>query len=450
MNRRKLRPSVRAAGLLWLVAVAAGPRPREAAAAPQDSSQLVDGVVAVVGDTAITWTELQYYVFELSQGMPVPEDPEGYREALENALTEKVNETVIYVNALSEGITVSDSEVSDLVDDQLSQARRNFPTEAEFQRALAAAGMTVAEYRIRMTERTRVQLIMRQYMSQRYSRMQPLPVSEAEIRQLFEQQREFLGPRPATVSLRQVLILPRPSEEAELAARERAEQVYSRVQAGEEFAVLAGEFSDDATREQGGLLGWVRQGQLLPEFDEAVFRMRPGQISSVVETTVGYHIIKLERVRGAERLARHILFRLDVTDEDMEAARRLAEEVAVALRDGADPDSLVNQHGDPSQQSALTNYQRDGLPPSYQSELAGASPGDVIGPFLLHSQSATGGGWWVVALIQDINPGGEWTLDDVREQYRLRLQEDKALQKIIGDLREATYIETRLDQFLPG
>lgn len=277
--------------------------------------------------------------------------------------------------------------------------------------------------------------------------MQPIPVSEAEIVQAFEAQRPTLGPRPATVNLKQILIAPKPSEAAQLAAREKAEQALSRLRAGEDFAVVAREVSEDiASRENGGDLGWVRQGQLLPEFEEVLFWMRPGQVSGIVETSVGYHIIKLERVRGAERLARHILVRLEVTEEDTEATRELAEEVAAALRGGADIDSLISAHGDPSEQSTLTNYPQDRLPPVYQTAIAGAAPGSIVGPVFM----ASGGGdegKWVVARVSELRPEGEWTLDDVRETLRLDIQMNKTIEKIVGDLRAATYIETRLDQF---
>ena len=103
MNQSTFGAGIRAAGLLWLVA-AAGARPG-IAAAQQDPSQLVDGVVAVVGDTVIVWTELQEHVIEQqAQGMQVPQDPQGLRQFLEEALDQKVNEVVIYIHARRAGI----------------------------------------------------------------------------------------------------------------------------------------------------------------------------------------------------------------------------------------------------------------------------------------------------------------------------------------------------------
>jgi peptidyl-prolyl cis-trans isomerase SurA len=451
MNRIRPKGGLRAAGLVWLVVATAWALPHTATA-QQDPSQLVEGVVAVVGDTAILWTELQEYVIEeQAKGTQIPQDPAEYRRFLEEALDWKINEVVLYIHARRAGITVSDGDVNEFVEEQLAQIRRNFPTEADFQQALLATGITAAEFRIRITQRTRVELVTRQFLRQQYSSTQPVPVSEAEIIQDFERRRAGLGTRPATVNLKQVIIAPEPSEEVELAAREKAEQALSRLRAGEDFALVARELSDDAaSRENGGDLGWVRQGQLLPEFEEVLFWMRPGQVSNLVETSVGYHIIKLERVRGAERLARHILIRVAVTSEDTDATRALAEEVASALREDADIDSLISAHGDPSEQSSLTNYPQEQLPPVYQNAVAGAAVGDVVGPFFMAS-GAGSDGKWVVARISELRPTGEWTLDDVRETLRLQIQEGRTLDKIISDLREATYIEKRLDQFqLPG
>ncbi len=408
--------------------------------------QLIDRIVAVVGDTAILQSELQEFVFTLqTQGVRVPKERSALKEFLKKVLDQKVNQVLLVINAEKEGISVKEDEINQIVDERIAQVRRQFRSPLEFEQALAREGLTPAEYRLRLADQVRSDLLAQRYLQTKVSGLQPIPVSEDEIRERFEAQKAALGPKPATVTIKQVIIAPHPSEEAKLAAREEAERALARARSGEDFARLAREYSDDpGTRDKGGELGWVRKGELLPQFEDALFSMRVGQISDIVETSFGYHIINLEQIRGDERRARHILIRPEMTPADTARAHRLADEVAAALRGGASIDSLIQLYGDPTERSSLTKFPEDRLPPEYRTALEGAKADDVIGPFLLPTP-ALGSGKWVVAKLLDRSPGGAWTLDDLRERLRMQIQQEKMLEKIMDDLREATYVQLRPD-----
>ena len=108
-----------------------------------------------------------------------------------------------------------------------------------------------------------------------------------------------------------------PEVDTDKAVRAKAEEVLKRARAGEDFAKLAQEFGSDGTKEQGGDLGWFGPGQMHPDFEKAAFALKPGEISDVIQTSFGFHIIKLEgrkteTVDGKPKemvRARHILFR---------------------------------------------------------------------------------------------------------------------------------------------
>lgn len=436
------------AAALWLaVALVALAAPSSDAMA-QTQSQLVDNIVAIVGDTIILHSELEEYVLDLqAQRIPIPPpDSPDRPEFMQQALERMVADLLIIVAAEREEIVVGDDEVSEMVDQQLAGIRRQFQTQIQFEQALAGRGLSLVEFRLRLSHRARAQLMARRYLEREVSMVNPVPVGEDEILEVWEVQKTALGPKPATVTLKQVIISTRASETERLSAREEAQQALSRALAGEEFARLAREYSDDpGTRDDGGDLGWQQKGNLVAEFEDALWALQPGQISDIVETSFGFHIIKLERVRGNDRQSRHILIRPEITDADEETARQLADSVARALRAGADADSLILAYGDPAERATLTRFPQDQLPDYFRLAIRGAGPGDVVGPIELDAPGLPAK-FSAVKLIE-FNAAGEWTLDDYREVIHQQLEQQKTIDKVVEGLREQTYVEFRLGDY---
>ncbi len=464
-----MRPGQRPAAFQWtpvLIAVLLpfGAARPSAAATVQEQAELVDRIVAVVGDSAVLQSELKEFVFRIqTQGIQVPQcvlawatgeiriplDCPEFDEFIGQLLDQKIDEVLIVLHAQRAGITVSETDINEIVDQRLAAIKRGFQSELQFVQALQGAGLTAAEYRIQLAEQTRAELMTQRFLQQQVSQLLPKPVSEDEIRERFELQKNSLGPKPARVSLKQVIFGAGPSEDSRLHAQETAEKALSRARAGEDFALLAREYSDDpATAERGGELGWVRKGDMVPAFEGALWKLQAGEISELVQTTFGFHIVKLDRIRGEERFARHILVRPELTAEDETQAASLAQELAVALRAGADPDSLIQAHGDPQEQSTLTNFPQDQLPDEYQQALVGANPGDTLDPIKV--TLGLPGGKWAVIRVTAISPGGEWTLDDVRESVRAQLEQEKLLGTLIDELRKSTLIEVRFESPVAG
>lgn len=169
------------------------------------------------------------------------------------------------------------------LDKAITDIKANFPTEAEFQFALKQRGLTVADLRDRLRTTLTVQNLA--------AKVSKATVSEAAIQKHFQEHRAEFD-KPEQVRVRHILV------ESEAEAR----LVLARLNRGEKFEELARALSKDpGSKEQGGDLGFIRKGQLVPEFEQAAFALtRPGQVSPIVKTQYGFHIIRLVEKKPAQ------------------------------------------------------------------------------------------------------------------------------------------------------
>ncbi|HYR06757.1 MAG TPA: peptidylprolyl isomerase [Longimicrobium sp.] len=410
--------------------------------APQPGEELWDGVVAVVGDTTLLRSDVLLALEAMrAEGRTVPTDPAAYGQLVQELVTERVNDLLLIEGARAAGEVVNDTEVELAVEDQIRQVRERFGSEAAFTQALAEAGRTPEGYRQELSRQFADQTLVQRFVRKRMAEMAPPAVSDAEIAAFFEANRARFGTRPASVSFQQVLVRPLPSDSARAAALRTATQVLTELGQGAEFEVLARRYGTDGTRERGGDLGWFRQGQMVREFDQVVFAMRPGQTSGIVETEFGFHVIKLEKVRGPERQARHILIRPEITQANIDAARQRADSVAAAIRAGAQTQELAARYNTPDALRFQQNVPVDQLTPAFQTALEGAVSGTVAGPITVEGGPTPA---FAVVRVTGRQASGEYTVDDQRDRIREMMREQRLMQRLIEELRRDMYVAVNL------
>lgn len=416
-----------------------------AAPAAQPQEDLVDRVLAVVGDTILLYSTVINEVGRLRAAGELPDDPAQIERAARQIVEASVNDMLILTAAKQANITVTDQDVAADVDQRLRDAELEVGSPEAFRELLAAEGGTLEGFRRDLTEVYRSGAIRNQYMTQVLQNRTPPVINESEIQAYFEANRTELEQRPATVSFRQVEITPVPSDSARRAAIAEAEQVLKELRDGGDFEVLARRFSDDASNaENGGDLGWFGTGQMVPEFEEAAFALRAGQTSGIVETDFGFHIIRVDRTRTAERQGRHILIQPEVTEADIEKARVRADSVFDALQAGASIEDLANRYNaeDEYLQGSTTNLIADRIPPEYIAALADAEPNSLVGPFRFQHPR---GPRWVVLRFIERQAARDRTLDDVRSLIRQQLEQQKMVAQHLEELRERIYVDVRLE-----
>ena len=423
---------------------------QQPAAAPQLSAapQVVplDRVVAVVGDVALTQSDLTERVIrKRGEGGKIPTDSAGLAAFMRSTLNELVDEELLLAKGKDLKVEVPDADVANTVDKQLKEVRARFGSETEYRNELAKAGYgTPEEYKRFLTDQVkRDEMIQRTVKKLREDgKIVQANVTDAEVQDAYDRAKGVLPKREASVGWRQIIIAPHASAAAKERAHAKAESLLVELKAGADFEQLAKrESMDPGSRESGGDLGWNRRGKMVPEFERWMFGIAPGQMSPVIETTYGYHIIRVDRVQAGEVKAHHILIAPVIDSNDVARARLEADSVKAAWQRGASFDSLAKQHHDfrsGEETTLLTPYPRAQLPSAYQQGFADHKAGDFV-VFPIGPGGATPPKF-VVAQIASMQSGGDLTLPEVKERFRARLAEEGGVKRLMDGLRKATYV----------
>lgn len=286
---------------------------------------MLDRVVAIVNDGVVLDSDLEAQIETVTtrlkeQKLELPPQNVLRQQVLERLVLQEIQ----MQRATRAGIKVTDEMVNNALQDI---AKRNNLSLSQLPAALAQQGVDYAAYRDDIRREITLQLLRQRDVLQRIS------VTPREIDQFLEKQAKLPSER-SEYNVSHILIAV--SQEAGPmqveAAERRAQDVYERAKAGEDFARLAVAYSNSQTALEGGALGW-RKGSELPTFlADVIARLKPGQVSEPLRTPTGFHIIRLNEVRGGTANAmedqvhvRHILMKTtELADDATVRAKLLA------------------------------------------------------------------------------------------------------------------------------
>lgn len=336
---------------------AAAPAPASRAARPAPGQQL-DGIAAVVNNDIVLQSDVEEQLYLFVMRNQIRPDSVMLDTLRRQILDEMVNEKIIYAEAVRQGMSVSDAEVAREVEKALRDARQRLGEDG-FREQLARENLTEEQLRARYRDEAR-----RQQLAQRLVQksIPQRPVSTAEAEAYFRANPEKFPLAPGEVRVSVIQIPVSADSAADAAGHARILDIQRRLAAGEKFAKLAAELSDDTgSARAGGDLGFFIRGAMEPALEREAFSLPIGKVSEPVHTPYGWHLVEtierdtLKNAAGRDSLdadghaipeahARHILIRVPTTEADRERAKALAERVRAELVNGMDFGTMVRRY----------------------------------------------------------------------------------------------------------
>jgi len=272
--------------LIIVTILAAGSTYLAAQETPADKVAVVNGIA--INRSSLDREVSLYKERSASQGQPLSAEQMG--KAKSAILDRLVEGELLYQESKKQGIRVEAKEI----DDRINELRKRFPNDAEYKSAISKMGISEAEIRTQMERGLAINQLIKIQITDK------IVVSDEESKAFYDSRPELFK-QPEQVKASHILI--KAAQDADEAqkkeARKKIEAVQKKLKGGQDFAALAREFSEGPSAPRGGELGYFGRGQMVPAFETVAFAMKPGEVSDIVETRFGYHLIKVEDKKSA-------------------------------------------------------------------------------------------------------------------------------------------------------
>jgi len=425
-----------------------GPRPpppgaQRPAAAPQGGPVALDRVVAVVNNEALTQFEMneqkRILVQQLRESRLQPPSPDVLdKQVLDRLITERA----LMQYAKETGIRVDDTTVERTI---LRIAQENKMAPEEFRKVLEREGIPYAKYREDVRREVTIQRMREREIDSKVF------VSDAEVDNYLATVNVQAGGESEYLLAHILVRVPEQSSPEQIEQRRaRAEEALAKVKAGEAFAQVAATWSDAPDAQQGGSLGWRTPARMPSVFVDSVRAMKKGQVSGVLRSPAGFHIVTIVDERGRNQPSvvqqthvRHILIKVSELTSDVEAKAKI-DRIRERIDGGAkfDDQARVNSEDASSAKGGDLGWVAAGdLVPDFQAAMDRLKVNEVSQPV------RSPFGWHLIEVLerreQDVSKERQ------RDQARLALRQRKAdeqFQEFVRQTRDRAYVEIKADE----
>ena len=399
----------------------------------------LDHIVAIVNDEVITRQELAKHYQEVVQNLSRQNTPLPPREALEKQLLERmVTELALQQHARNTGVRVDPTQIERALQRIAAQNKLDL---AGLAAALEKSGQSIDGMRNTIRNELLIARARERDVDNRIS------VTDAEIEGYLQTQVQQGVETEYNFAHILVTVPENASPEAIQARRARAEDILAQLARGADFAQLSASHSDASNALQGGAFGWLASGKIPTLFAEALKPLQPGQVSPLLRSGNGFHILRLNDKRGLDATlsvtqthARHILIKTNELTSEADARNRLLQ-LKERIDNGVKFDELARLHSEDASATKggdLGWINPGDTVPDFEKAMNALQPGEISAPI----QSPFG--WHLIQVLerrdQDVTQERQKLM--ARQAIRERKAEE-AFQDWVRQIRDSAYVELR-------
>jgi peptidyl-prolyl cis-trans isomerase SurA len=408
------------------------------------AQQIFDGTAAIVGDEIVLISDINALItsYAIQNKIDITRQPDLYQKLGNQFLERLIDQKLLLIKADEDTIEADEERVEQSLNQQIDYMIQQAGSESKLEEYYSAP-----LYKIKSDMRKEIGNQMRIGIM-REKKFMNLKISRKEVEDFYNTYKDTLPNMKSSVDISHILMQITPSEQSVEEAFLKISEIKTRLDNGEDFAELARQYSEDpGSAKTGGELGFVSRGTLVKEFEETAFSLEKGEISEIVQTQFGFHIIQLLDRQGERINVRHILIQLQPTPQDELVVIENLNAIRNTLltTDSSFEDLAIEYSADPNVQQdrgRLGAFEEGGFQiKEFENAIQDLKIDEISAPF------KTDFGYHIVKLnnrqdARQYNLSGDW---EQIEQWALQDKREKDFNIWLAELRQEIPVVVKVE-----
>ena len=401
------------------------------------TAEVVDQIIAKVGRDVILRSDLQMQILQMHQIGILTEDMTEI-----DILNDMIESRLILQTAKERDYRLDEHRIRQTVESQINNQIARFGSEAAMREELRKVGMSLSDLREYYDQMIREQRLKEMFI--RNEIISRIHITDAEVEEYYHENLDELPLRPEMIEIGMIRKEIEASERTKRRVLGEINRIYDKLREGTDFGTLAREHSDCPSAQRNGDLGFFGRGTMIKEFEDVAFNLKPGEISRVVETQFGYHIIKMEERDDEDIRVRHILKIIEPTEDDISGLVSLMDNLLERLRDSENFSELAEAYSDDpsaSRGGVIGEFQEEDYPEMFASHLERLDLGEFTN--VIREENNL----YIFGKLRRV-PERPFMIEEIRDELKEFLYSQRQVdhyERWINNLRENSYVEILVD-----